>query len=171
VGQPDSVRFHIPRALRVVYDIRNKRDAAHLGDGIDPNLQDGTLVVAVLDWVLAEFVRLYHRVPANEAQRIVEALVSRKAPAIEDFNGFLKVLNPALSAGDHILLLLYQRGREGATYEELGEWCRPEMRANLKRTLHRLVHSSAKAHFDGSRYFITRRGMMDVEVRKLYEAG
>ncbi len=57
-GAGDSVRFHIPRTLRVIYDIRNKRDAAHLGDGIDPNLQDSTLVSAALDWVLAEFVRL-----------------------------------------------------------------------------------------------------------------
>src|SRR4051794_21362554 len=31
----DSIRFHIPRTLRVIYDIRNKRDAAHLADGID----------------------------------------------------------------------------------------------------------------------------------------
>src|ERR1700692_2736748 len=28
---PDSIRFHIPRTLRVICDIRNKRDAAHLG--------------------------------------------------------------------------------------------------------------------------------------------
>src|SRR5690349_19699434 len=34
---PDSIRLHIPRALRVVYDVRNNRDAAHLADGIDPN--------------------------------------------------------------------------------------------------------------------------------------
>jgi hypothetical protein len=80
VSQPDSIRFHIPRSLRVVYDIRNKRDAAHLGDGIDPNLQDSTLVGSVLDWVLAEFVRLSHSVPPNEAQRIVEDLVTRRAP-------------------------------------------------------------------------------------------
>ena len=51
--QPESVRLHIPRALRVVYDIRNKRDNAHLADGIDPNLQDASLVVAILDWVVA----------------------------------------------------------------------------------------------------------------------
>jgi hypothetical protein len=43
---PDSIRLHIPRTFRVIYDIRNKRDAAHLGDGIDPNLQDSTLVSA-----------------------------------------------------------------------------------------------------------------------------
>ena len=56
----DAVRLHIPRSLRLVYDIRNKRDTAHLSDGIDPNLQDATLVVTVIDWVLAEFIRLYH---------------------------------------------------------------------------------------------------------------
>jgi hypothetical protein len=61
-AHPDSIRLHIPRALRVVYDIRNNRDTAHLGDGIDPNLQDATLVVGTLDWVLAEFVRLFHNV-------------------------------------------------------------------------------------------------------------
>src|SRR3989442_5523499 len=29
-SQPDSIRLHIPRALRVVYDVRNNRDTAHL---------------------------------------------------------------------------------------------------------------------------------------------
>src|SRR6266480_2084320 len=95
---PDSVRLFVPRALRVIYDIRNNRDAAHLADGIDPNLQDATLVVSVLDWVLAEFVRLYHTVSPDEAQAIVEDLVTRQTPAIQDFGGFLKVLKPELKA-------------------------------------------------------------------------
>ncbi len=70
-GRSSTTRcaLHIPRSLRLVYDIRNKRDAAHLSDGIDPNLQDATLVIGVLDWVLAEFIRLYHDVPADEASR------------------------------------------------------------------------------------------------------
>jgi hypothetical protein len=78
----DSIRLHIPRALRVVYDIRNKRDAAHLADGIDPNVQDGTFVVGVLDWVLAEFVRLFHSVSADEARKLVDAIVSRQVPIV-----------------------------------------------------------------------------------------
>lgn len=168
-GSPDSIRFHIPRSLRVVYDIRNKRDAAHLGDGIDPNLQDSILVVSVIDWVLAEFVRLHHGVSANEAQRIVDSLVTRRAPVIQDFAGFLKVLNPKLLSSDHVLVLLYHRAGAGAEYEELYTWARPPMRGNLKRTLEQLSSERALVHFDGTRYYITATGMHEVENRKIYQ--
>jgi len=168
-SQPDSVRLHIPRALRVVYDIRNSRDAAHLADNIDPNLQDSTLVISILDWVLAELVRLYHSVPADEAQSIVQSLVTRRAAVVQDFAGFLKILNPSLSAGDHLLVLLYQRGSDGASYSDLESWSKPSMKANLKATLNRLVVDRAFVHFGGGKYFITESGMREVEKRKLYE--
>ncbi len=169
VSQPDSVRLHIPRALRVVYDVRNNRDTAHLADNIDPNLQDSTLVVSILDWTLAEFVRLYHTVPADEAQDIVQSLVTRRAPVVQDFAGFLKILTPDLSAGDHLLVLLYQCGKVGAGYTDLAAWSKPTMRANLNATLNRLVNDRAFVHFDGAAYFITESGMREVEKRKLYE--
>lgn len=165
----DSLRLHIQRALRMVYDIRNKRDAAHLADSIDPNLQDSSLVIQTIDWVLAEFVRLYHAVPADEAQAIVESLVTRSAPVVQDFSGFLKILNPKLQAGDYALVLLYQRGNDGATLDELMAWSKPKMRGNLKTTLTRLVDDRALAHSDGKKYFITLSGMREVEKRKLYE--
>ena len=166
---PDSIRLHIPRALRVVYDIRNKRDVAHLADGIDPNIQDATFVVSVLDWVLAEFIRLHHNVPPSEATAIVDQIVARSAPAIQDFNGFLKVLRPTLVAGDYVLLLLYQRGAQGAEFKELQQWVRPAMRQNLSRTLGRLVDDRAFVHYDDKYYFITRSGEQDVERRKLFD--
>lgn len=165
----DSIRLHIPRALRVVYDIRNKRDAAHLADNIDPNLQDSTLVISILDWVLAEFVRSYHTVSADEARRIVDSLVTRRAPVVQDFAGFLKVLNPGLQAGDYTLVLLYQRGKVGATLSELTAWAKPRMKPNLKATLGRLVNDRTFVHFDGGNYFITESGMREVELRRLYE--
>ena len=166
----DSIRLHIPRALRMVYDIRNKRDAAHLADGIDPNLQDATLVVSALDWVLAELIRLYHKVTPNQASAMVEAVVARSAPTIQDFDGFLKVLDPSLAAGDYVLLLLYQRGAQGAELRDLAAWVRPSMRPNLRRTLGRLVDDLAFAHHTGERYLITRRGKQEVERRKLLHA-
>lgn len=88
---PDSIRLHIPRAIRGVYDIRSKRDAAHLADDIDPNLQDASLVVSNLDWILAEFVQLYHKVSSNEAAKIIDGILSRKVPGwIANLRGRLR---------------------------------------------------------------------------------
>jgi hypothetical protein len=165
----DSVRLHIPRSLRLVYDIRNKRDTAHLSDGIDPNLQDATLVVTVIDWVLAELIRLYHKVTPDTASRIVDSIVKRAAPVVQDFNGFLKVLNPNLGVSDHCVVLLYQRGGDGASYGDIENWVRPQMRTNLRRALNTLVDSKDYAHFDGTSYFITRSGELYVEQQKLVE--
>jgi hypothetical protein len=87
---------------------------------------------------------------------------------VQDFAGFLKVLNPSLQAGDHFLLILYQRGAEGATLIDLDKWARPRMRRNLKRTLGQLSDDRAFVHFDGAKYYITATGIREVERRKLY---
>lgn len=167
--QPDSIRIHIPRALRVVYDIRNKRDAAHLADDIDPNLQDATLVGGILDWVMAEFVRLYHIVSPDEAQRIIGDLVSRQAPVVQELEGFLKILNPNLKAADRVLLLLYQRGAKQVSAAELRSWVHPKMVSNLNRTLYQMEHDRALIHSAGGVFQITDLGKLEVERRKLYE--
>jgi hypothetical protein len=165
---PDSVRLHMPRALRVVYDIRNNRDAAHLADGIDPNLQDASLVVSTLDWILAELVRIYHNVSADEAQRIIERLVVRRVPVIENFDGFLKVLNPSLPVSGYVLVLLYERGSAGATFAELESWVRPSMRANLRRTLNGMVDDKAQLHESGGVLKLTKLGRQEVEDRNYH---
>jgi hypothetical protein len=168
VTAPESVRLHIPRAIRVIYTIRNKRNNAHLNDGIDANIQDSTLVAATCDWIMAELVRLHHNVPPAEATSIVHDLVQRKAPLVQDFDGYLKVLDPTLPAGDHLLLLLYQQGSGGASTEQLRDWARPDMRRNLKRTIARLVYDKAWAHEDTGKYFITEAGINEVNCRKLH---
>jgi hypothetical protein len=165
----DSIRLHIPRALRVIYDIRNNRDAAHLGDGIDPNLQDSSLVSASLDWVLAEFVRLARGVPADKAFALVKAITIRRIPAVEQFGDFLKTLRPSLGPSDRILLLLYHCADSGATAAEISGWLKPTQRANLNRTLAQLEHDKDCIVFIREKYQITRRGISSVEGRQLVE--
>jgi hypothetical protein len=163
----DSVRLHIPRTLRLIYDVRNKRDVAHLADGIDPNQQDATLVVRNMEWVLAELVRLFHKMSPAEAHGIIAELVSKEVPLIQVFDGYPRVLRQ-LKASDHFAVLLYWRGTEGATYDELHAWARPAMRANLKRTLGKL-DSRDLVHLQGDRYLLTHLGEKDVEKRRLLE--
>jgi hypothetical protein len=154
--------------LRVIYDIRNGRDTAHLADDIDPNLQDATLVISNIDWVLAEFVRLYHDVSADEAQRIVNGLMVRSVPAVQEFDGFLKVLNPTLQVSPYVLLLLYECGTRGASLVEIETWVRPTMRTNLRATMRRLVHDRAFVHDDGKKFYLTKLGIKEVEEKNLH---
>ena len=163
----DSVRLYIPRTLRVIYDIRNNRDAAHLADGIDPNKQDASIVLACSNWILAELIRIYHSVSADEAQAIVNNLIEKRVPAIQEFNGFLKTLNPTWTIKDRILAILYHRGSQGATRKELSGWLKPSQRTNLSKALYELDHEEDFIYRDKERCYITSLGDKEVENRKL----
>lgn len=158
---PESVRIHIPRTLRLIYDIRNRRDVAHLGDGIDPNVQDASLVIRNMEWVLAELVRLYHSISAAEAHAVINDLISKEVPAIQVFNGFPRLLK-TVGATDYFLALLYWRGAQGASRMELVSWVKPTMRNNATRTLNALDLKN-HIHFDGAQYFLTLLGEQYVE--------
>ncbi len=66
-------------------------------------------------------------------------------------------------------MLLYWRGVDGATYEELRAWARAPMQSNLRRTLAALDGKDL-IHLKGDRYVLTHVGEDDVETRKLLEA-
>lgn len=166
-GQHDSVRIQIPRTLRLIYDIRNKRDVAHLGDGIDPNFQDATLVISNIDWVLAELVRLYHGVSADRAQEILEDLVTKEVPAIQEIDGHPVILSD-VRPRDQALLLLYRAGAEGASLDELASWLRVRRKDHLKARLLRLDDDKlVLQHPKTGRFHITDRGVKEVEMRRL----
>ena len=165
--QPDSIRLHIPRTLRVIYDIRNKRDAAHLADGIDPNLQDAIIVTSCADWVLAEILRLHHTCSANEAQSAIEDLVTRQAPVVQEFGSDLKTLRPDLTLPQRLLVLLYHRGKQGASISELSSWVKPSHRKNLRATLWRIVYDLDFAFEKNDLYQITRSGQLEAEKKGL----
>lgn len=170
-GHPnESVRRHLPKALYFVYGIRNTRDIAHLGDGIDPNVQDATLVVGMLDWIMAELVRVFHTVPPDEAHAVITDLVTREVPVVEEIDG-QPVCSKELGVADQILVFLYRAGREGGLdLVELRRQMRHSDPGNLKKAVIRLddkglvlIHPrTKKAH-------ITSKGMAAVEDRKLLQ--
>lgn len=158
----ESIRLHIPRTVRVIYDTRTKRDSAHLGK-ISPNLMDATLVLNCCKWILAELFRMKFQIPVDEAQQIIDSLVEKEIPVIQDFAGFPVILNPQLSARERILVLLYNRGEEGATRQELSSWLPPKMQNQLTVNLSRLQHDKSFIHRDKTRIYITRAGEKFVE--------
>jgi len=166
-GARDAARFHIPRALKTIYGIRNKRDVAHLADGIDPNLQDATLVTGNMDWVMAELVRLHHGVSANEAHAIIEDLVTKDVPAVQEIDG-QPVILADLKPRERALLMLYRAGAEGTTLDELSGWLRTPRKADLKARLKKLdVDKLVLIHPKTGRVYLTDKGIRYVEEKKL----
>jgi hypothetical protein len=100
--------------------------------------------------------------------RNIEGLVSRKVPVIEDFDGFLKVLNPSLQVRPYVLVLLYERGKAGASFAELEKWVRPTMRGNLRRTLSSMVDAAVIHENDAGTFILTKLGRQEVETRNLH---
>ena len=78
----DSIRIHIPRSLRLVYDIRNKRDAAHLADGIDSLKNPETDVERVA--CLAHFLTHSDNLPQFKTKDITEANTAATLPALSN---------------------------------------------------------------------------------------
>lgn len=85
----DTVRLTIPRSSRFVYEIASNRGGRHDSDEIDPNEMDANVVVGNCSWILAEMIRYAQRgaVDMDAAKNIVDSLVTRKYPLIEDVDG------------------------------------------------------------------------------------
>jgi hypothetical protein len=158
----DSIRLHIPRTIRVIYDIRNKRDVAHLGE-ISPNLMDATLILNCCKWILAEFFRMKFKIPIAEAQGIIDGLVEKDTPIIQNFGGFPVILKPDMSVRNRIMILLYNEGPEGVKRQDLSSWIPSKMRKQIATNLSRLQHDRSYIYRDGDWIYITRIGERYVE--------
>jgi hypothetical protein len=162
---PQSIRIEIPRTLQIIYDIRNKRDVGHAGGDVDANFSDATLSLVCCNWVMTEFLRIYYTSDIATAQKLVDSLVKIRIPLIQDFNGFLKLLNPKLSLPNKIMALLYYRHSDGATVEELNLWLANRIRRDyMNLTLDKLEHERAFIHREDERCFITDTGKKYVEM-------
>jgi hypothetical protein len=134
-----SVRIQIPRMVIALYEVRNNRNVGHLGGEVDPSHMDATYVVHASKWILAELVRVLHRLPVDEASALVDALVERQVPLVWTVGGHRRVLDPNMRNTDKALLLLH--GSAGPVDEaELADWVEHETLAHFRRDVLKPLH-------------------------------
>jgi len=106
----ESYRILIPRALKSIYNIRNKRGVGHI-TGVSPNKMDASYIFSTAKWVLAEVVRLSPGLSINETQEIVDRIVTRQIEILwkDEEKEILRILNPRIRAKDQILILLLDK--------------------------------------------------------------
>jgi len=107
----DTIRMTIPRACRFVYEISSNRGGRHDPDEIDPNEMDANVVVMNCSWILAEMIRhaQHGAVDSSAARKIVESLVQRRYPLIEEVDGRTYFHFKRASAVDVALVALAHR--------------------------------------------------------------
>jgi len=102
----ESYRILIPRVLKSVFNIRNKRGVAHLG-AISANEMDSILILYNVKWVLAEFVRLAAGTNPNAAQKMIDSIVERRVGVLWKHQGIIRVLESKMDTRDQVLVLLF----------------------------------------------------------------
>jgi|SRR5690554_337883 len=143
---PRSFQILIPRMLPPLYEIRNNRGVGHVGGDLDANSIDATLMFTMVNWIMAELVRVFHTEDISVAQRTVDALGQRHIPLIWDADGIKKILSPKMSLRDQALLLTSSR-EGGATLDQLMEWTESKNKTYFKKLL-RNLHKEKLVHYD-----------------------
>lgn len=98
----------IPRVADSIYTIRSKKNVVHVKT-IDPNVIDSSYCVSACDWMLSEFVvLLFFKADPNEANELINSMLRKKIPTIEEFeDGSIVILRKDLSISQEIMLTLY----------------------------------------------------------------
>ena len=155
-------RMTVPRALRLIYEFRNKRGGAH-NSSFDPIKTDCALVVAVSNWVMEELTRLYLTNDAVAAQTLVESLLVKDIPLVEDMEGDRLVLRPGLSARVQLEILLYREFPERCTMNDLIRWVHNHSIENIRVTL-RTMKQKNLVHETEDGWKLTDSGMHEAEM-------
>ncbi|MEM6270042.1 MAG: hypothetical protein AAF998_11435 [Bacteroidota bacterium] len=102
----ESFRMLIPRALKSIYNIRNKRGVGHIKD-ISPNEMDSTYILYTVKWVLSEIVRLKSSLTIPQTQKIIDETVERQIEMIWKDTDLTRILDTKISARNQVLILLF----------------------------------------------------------------
>lgn len=105
-GKDEILTLAIPKAAVSIYTIRNKKRVAHVKT-IDPDVIDSSFCVSACDWILSELAMLFYTSDPKEANELINSLLEKKIPLIEEFeNGSIVILKKG-ALKEEFLLALY----------------------------------------------------------------
>lgn len=159
----DSMRFYIPRLSRILLDVRNRRNVAHPGGDVDPNLSDSMFVSHSADWILTEILRLYYSCSITEARKIAESLNEFSIPIIADVDGFVRVQNTSLNFSDKTLAIMYYKHPNKVSDQDLVKWTRYSNASKYRREILRGLDTEAFIHYESGLCTLLNKGITYVE--------
>jgi hypothetical protein len=106
----------------------------HLGGDVDPNSMDAAIVLSMVKWVMAEFIRIFHNVSPAEAQNMVEVITERNVPLIWSVNNVKRILDAGMKLREKTLIFLHQ-AQGPVNINDLAKWVEVKSISNYKRVI------------------------------------
>lgn len=158
----DFERLTVTRALRLICEFRNRRGGAH-NSSFDPIRTDCALVVAASNWVMEELTRLYLVNDALAAQKLVESLLVKDIPLVEEMEGDRLILRTGLSARVQLEILLYREFPGRCAIKDLTRWIHDHSVENIRVTL-RAMRQKNLVHETEAGWKLTDAGVHEAEI-------
>lgn len=159
----ESIRFFIPQLIKVLLDVRNRRDVAHTGGEVNPNYSDSLLVTHCTDWILIEIIRNYDTNDIELAKQIVTSINETKIPIIAEVDGYVRIQNTGLKADQKTLLILYHRQPEKIKDVDLAKWIQYSNISRYRTQLLKNLHKEALIHYLNNYCVLLPKGIQYVE--------
>lgn len=157
----ESFRILIPRILKSVYNIRNKRGVGHIKD-ISPNEMDATLILYNIKWILSEIIRLKSSLSIDATQNLIDKIVERNIGIIWQEDNIVRILNSKIPTREQILILLYNFNKKNI--DELRDIIEYKNKSNFKSLVQKL-HSDRLIEFKSTgECLITSKGKIFSEI-------
>lgn len=160
---PASFRQFVPRVCKVLLNVRNGRDVAHIGGVVSPNHSDSKFVVACADWVLTELVRYYFQCPVAVAAATVRDLNELQLPVVAEVEGTVRIQNTKLSTRDKVLVALLHRHPCKVKDADLAQWLDYGNLSRFKAVILTALHREAFLHYQNGMLTLLPKGIKYVE--------
>lgn len=159
----ESIRLFIPRLTRILLDVRNRRDVAHVGGDVSPNYSDSVFISHSADWILTEIIRIYYSCSVDSARKIADSINEVCVPIIADVDGFVRVQNTSLDFRGKTLAILYYKNTAKVRDTALFKWTRYSNPSIFKRDILSKLDAEALIHYEDGFCTLLPKGIIYTE--------
>ena len=161
-------RLVIPRVLRSIYTIRNKKKVAHIKK-IDTARIDSKLINIAVDWVISQILIIYCNLSDENIIKFLEYVSLDNYRKVERFeNGDIMFNDPKLTIIDKLLFVLADfYNRERISTDVLYMIIKPKKRSYITTYLGRMKTKNL-VHIDKNGIKLTKWGIE--EARKIRQS-
>jgi len=154
----------MPQTLKAIFTIRNKKKAAHFKQN-ELDKIDADLIITSCNWILAQFILIFHKNFPDDAINTANSLMTKKIPTIEEFeDGEFMILKRNMKFGDELLLWLYYFNKR-IPRKELIKIIKPKKISYILTYL-KILFNNKLIHINQDGAIINKNGIHEVERNK-----